>query len=200
MKKSSASLVLASSSPRRRELLSQLGFALTIRPADVDESHLPGEKPNDLAKRLARLKGECAARLLGPSSNTIIVGADTVVALDDMVLGKPIDAEDSYRMLRALAGRVHSVFSGVYVSDHTMSEALVVETKVRFRNITEQEIKWYVATGEPRDKAGSYAIQGIGGFLIESIEGSHSNVIGLPLAETLAALERLGLAMPWAPT
>ncbi len=197
MKNNVVPLILASSSPRRRELLSQLGFELIIRPSSLDESHLPGELPRDLAGRLARLKGESVARELGPTNKTPVLSADTVVALDGIVLGKPVDAADSCRMLRMLSGRVHSVFSGVYITNHVQNETFVVETHVHVRNITEQEINWYVATGEPADKAGSYAIQGIGSFLIESIEGSHSNVIGLPLAETLSALKRAGLPMPW---
>lgn len=189
-------LILASASPRRQALLTQLGLFPIVEPPAVDERPLPGEDARSLAARLARMKGSAIAARAA-NRDAVVLAADTVVALDGELLGKPTSPEDAMRMLRTLSGRTHSVISGIFVASPRHMETQAVETRVRFRALSESQIRWYAATGEPLDKAGSYAIQGIGGAFVESIEGSHSNVIGLPLAEALAALERAGLVLPW---
>ena len=189
-------LILASASPRRQALLTQLGLFPIVEPPAVDERPLPGEDARSLAARLARMKGSAIAARAA-NRDAVVLAADTVVALDGELLGKPTSPEDAMRMLRTLSGRTHSVISGIFVASPRHMETQAVETRVRFRALSESQIRWYAATGEPLDKAGSYAIQGIGGAFVESIEGSHSNVIGLPLAETLNALDRAGLVLPW---
>ncbi len=189
-------LILASASPRREALLSQLGLALRVDPPAIDERPLAGESARDLAARLARMKGAAIAAR-ATSRESVVLAADTVVALDGALLGKPASPDDAARMLRLLSGKTHCVITGLFVASPLHLESRTVETRVRFRALSAAEIAWYVATGEPLDKAGSYAIQGIGGAFVEAIEGSHSNVIGLPLAEALAALDRAGLRLPW---
>jgi len=185
-------LVLASGSPRRRAFLEQLGLTFTVSPADLDERLLPGEAPAVYVERLAREKAQEVARR---HPGALVLAADTTVVLEGRVLGKPADAADAQATLRALAGRTHQVLTGVALAGQTL-RTRVVETRVTFRQATDAELAWYVATGEPLDKAGAYALQGIGGFLVQSIEGSHSNVIGLPLVETLALLAS-ELPLPW---
>lgn len=191
-------LVLASGSPRRRAFLEQLGLTFTVSPADLDERLLPGEAPAAYVERLAREKAQAvAARHPG----AVVLAADTTVVLEGRVLGKPADAAEAQEMLRALCGRAHQVLTGVALAGGAQGSGprtRVVETKVLFREATDAELAWYVGTGEPLDKAGAYAIQGIGGFLVRAIEGSHSNVIGLPLVETLELLAR-ELPLPWRP-
>jgi septum formation protein len=185
-------LVLASQSPRRRELLGQLGLALEVRPAHADESVRPGEHPREYVLRVARDKARAVP-------GDVVLAADTAVVLGDEVLGKPADAADARRMLRALSGTTHEVLTSVVVRRTAIRLELdvVVATKVRFAPLGEAEVDWYVATGEPLDKAGAYAIQGAGGAFVLGVEGSVSNVVGLPLAETAALLRRAGLALPW---
>lgn len=174
-------------------LLEQLGFSFEVRPAEVDESTRPAESPADYVERLAALKA-AAATAVAPGEITL--GADTTVALDGNILGKPGSVDEARRMLRALSGRSHRVLTAIALAGaHRASRR--VETTVDFRELSPAEIDWYVRTGEPMDKAGAYGAQGIGGFLIEAIHGSHSNVVGLPLAETLALLAEAGLEMPW---
>lgn len=185
-------LVLASQSPRRREMLAALGFTLEVRPADVDESVLPGEPARDYALRLAREK----ARAVGPA-DAPIVAADTAVVVDGEILGKPLDDDDARRMLRALSGRGHEVLSAVCVRNGDVELAEAVVSAVVLEPLTDTFIDWYVASGEPRDKAGAYAVQGIAGAVVRRVEGSVTNVIGLPLAETLALLARAGVRLPW---
>lgn len=189
----SSSLVLASASPRRRELLASLGIDFTVVPSQAPEALLAGETPRQHVIRLSREKAlEVAGRQAVPGR--WFIGSDTVVVRDSAILGKPADAEEAAAMLRSLSGRSHRVLSGYAIYDRS-SEQLEVgaaETRVRFKELTEQEIAGYIATGEPFGKAGSYAIQGIGAFMIPAIEGSYSNVVGLPLCEVVAALERLG--------
>jgi septum formation protein len=187
-------LILASQSPRRRELLAGLGIALEVRPARTDESVLPGEPPRAYVARVAREKARAV-------DVEVVLAADTAVVLGEVVLGKPLDGADAARMLRALSGTAHEVLTGVCVrrngpgapSEH---EALV-STAVRFRALTEEEIAWYVATGEPLDKAGAYALQGAGGALVESVTGSVSGVVGLPLVESVGLLAAAGFPLPW---
>jgi len=195
---SSAQIVLASASPRRRELLAQVGVAVRVVPAAIDESVLPGETAEQHVVRLSHAKADAVAARPQVAGRWFI-GSDTVVVRDDVILGKPADADEAAAMLRSLAGRAHTVVSGYAVhdrvSDRTLSAA--VTTRVWFKTLTEREIAGYLATGEPFDKAGAYAIQGVGAFMVTHIEGSYPNVVGLPLCEVLAALEQLGAPPPF---
>lgn len=190
MTRATSILTLASRSPRRREMLEQLGLTLELRPADTDESPLPGEPPGEYVRRVAREKARAVA-------GETVLAADTAVVVDGSILGKPRDAEDARRMLRALSGRTHEVMTGVCAARAGREAVVAVTTEVRFVPLAEDVIAWYVATGEPFDKAGAYAVQGAGGALVEEVRGSVSNVVGLPLAETLSLLARLGFATPW---
>jgi len=187
-------LVLASSSPRRSELLRQVGLDFEIRPADIDESVRLEESPIDYVQRLS---SEKAAEVARPGE--IVVAADTTVTVDGEILAKPPDDADARRMLRLLSGRVHNVYTGVTVlalgdtSTQTAERTLVVNTEVTFVEIDDEMLDWYIRTGEPDGKAGGYAIQGAGGSLVKRLDGSVTNVIGLPLAETLAMI-RLALS------
>jgi septum formation protein len=188
-------LVLGSGSPRRRDLLRGAGVAFEVRPADLDERARPGEPPAALAARLAREKATAVARAVGPVPPRLVLGADTIVVLGDDVLGKPADPDDAVRLLARLVGRTHRVLTAVavIVSAGLATRERLVESRVTMRPAGLDEIRAYVATGEPLDKAGAYAAQGAGRRFIERIEGSESNVIGLPLAETLALLREAGL-------
>lgn len=191
MPPSRSPLVLASASPRRRALLEQLGIPLRIDPPRVDETVRSGEPAEVYVLRMAREK---AAAVQGRHPGATVLAADTSVVLDGAVLGKPGTAEEAVAMLRALAGRIHQVLTAVVVpgaGEH------LVSARVTFAPQSEPALRWYVATGEPMDKAGAYAVQGIGGFLVERIDGSHSAVVGLPLVETLALLARAGYILPW---
>ncbi len=189
-----ACLTLASQSPRRRELLSGLGIALEVRPAETDESVLPGESPRPYVARVAREKARAVP-------GDVVLAADTAVVLGDVILGKPRDPADAARMLRALSGTDHEVLTGVCVRRNgpgaPVEREVLVSTAVRFRALTDGEIAWYVATGEPLDKAGAYALQGAGGVLVESVTGSVSGVVGLPLVESVALLAAAGFPLPW---
>lgn len=189
-------LILASASPRREALLTRLGLQPRVEPPAIDERPLPGEAARDLAARLARMKGSAIAARAS-SRDCVVLAADTVVELDGALLGKPSSPGDAMRTLRLISGKTHRVITGLFVASPCHIETTTVETRVRFHALSEAQIGWYVATGEPLDKAGSYAIQGIGGAFVEAIEGSHSNVIGLPLAEALDALGRAGLKLPF---
>jgi septum formation protein len=184
-------LVLASGSPRRCDLLRSLGLEFEVRPSDVDESIHEGERPERYVLRLSSEKA-----LTGAGSDVIAVGADTTVELGGVVLGKPTDDDDARRMLGQLSGRTHRVHTGVTVTGWTHVVRSLVSTDVVFTELTPELIEWYVATGEPMDKAGSYAIQGAGGALVARIDGSVSNVVGLPLAETLDLLRTVIAARP----
>ncbi len=170
-------IVLASGSPRRRELLSAMGYEFTLCTPDVDE-HIAGA-PEDQVRALAVRKADAACALC---PDAIVIAADTLVALDGRTLGKPRDDADALSMLRALSGRSHDVFTGLCVTDTATGRRVtcVEGTGVRFRALTEEEIAAYVATGEPRDKAGAYAIQGGAEAFVEGYDGSYTNVIGLP--------------------
>ncbi len=176
-------LILASASPRRARLLASAGIAFDQRPADIDESPLEGESPEGYVVRLAEEKARAAWR---PGFRAL--GADTAVVTGREVLGKPRDERDARRMLRSLSGRSHRVLTGVAVFDGGACATLYVETRVRFRELREVEIRAYVASGEPLDKAGSYAIQAGAAAFVESVEGSYSNVVGLPLDEVAGLL------------
>jgi septum formation protein len=186
-------IVLASASPRRSELLSRLGIRFNIVPSRVSEELLPDETPEEHVVRLSRDKArEVALRTDVPGR--WFIGSDTIVLRDDTILGKPRDALEAADMLRSLAGRRHQVLSGYAVFDRQSGATVsgAVATAVRFKELTEEEIAGYIATGEPFDKAGAYAIQGIGVFMVLGIEGSYTNVVGLPLCEVVEVLERLG--------
>lgn len=180
-------LILASASPRRRELLTGAGITFTVQPADTDETWLPGELPRAYVLRVAREKARSVAALR-PGAR--VLAADTTVAMDDRVLGKPVDAAHAAAMLGDLAGREHAVHTAIVLVTGSRVTHRVVSTRVRFRPLTSQEIEDYIATGEPFDKAGGYGIQGRGGALVDVVHGSYTNVVGLPLAETLALLGR----------
>ena len=191
-------MILASQSPRRRELLSEAGFDLDIRPADIDEARLPGESPMELVARLAAEKAEAARATLDASpSDGLLVAADTIVWMGDEALGKPEGPEDAARMLRELSGRTHHVSTGVCVlslaEDGSAAEraSFVETTDVTFWELTDAEIAAYVSTGEPLDKAGAYGIQGAGRLLVERIDGDYSNVVGLPVARLVREVTRL---------
>lgn len=187
--------MLASASPRRRELLEGLGLRFEVRPAKIDESTGSGESAHAYVQRLAVEK---ARSIAARNPEALVLGADTVVVLDREILGKPKDPSEAKQMLRRLSGRAHTVLTAIAVCG-PIEEATVVSTRVQFRTLGDEEIDWYVKTKEPFDKAGAYAIQGIGSFLVQQIEGSFSNVVGLPLAETLQMLGRAGMEFPWSP-
>jgi len=184
-------LVLASASPRRRELLAQAGFTFTVAPASIPEDLRPGENPLAYVSRLAREKAESVyARLASKDDATVVLGADTtVVAPNGEVLGKPVDAADAARMLRLLAGATHQVMTGVAVVSASGTEIAAEVTHVSVLTLSDEEIAAYIATGEPMDKAGAYAIQGYAARWIPRIHGCYFNVVGLPLALVSGMLE-----------
>ena len=171
-------LLLASASPRRAEILEALGIPFTVAPTDVDETVAPGESGRDAALRLAAEKAAAAA---ARHPEDWVLAADTLVLLDGAILGKPRDDAEAREMLRRLSGREHRVVTAVRLTKAAGPELdAVEESRVRIAPLDEDEIRWYVATGEPRDKAGAYAVQGLGARFVESVEGSFSNVMGLP--------------------
>jgi septum formation protein len=185
-------LILASSSPRRAEILANAGMPFNVLSSAVDESPYPGESPVALVQRLANAKADLVtARAIGPA---IILAADTVVVLDDKILGKPNSLEEARHMLQQLSGRTHSVLTGVALVRLPDGERrqFTESTLVHFRPITDEELSSYLATEEPYDKAGAYAIQGRAGRYIPRIEGCYFNVVGLPLSRVLTELETLG--------
>ena len=186
-----ATVVLASGSPRRLELLRRIGVEPVVRPADIDETPGPGESPAATVARLARTK----AHTVEHTPDDLGVAADTEVVLREAVLGKPADADAAAAMLRSLSGRAHRVVTGVHVVCGEREAAAVEETIVHVRELTDAEIDAYVATGEPFGKAGAYAIQGAGGMFVERIEGSDSNVIGLPLATVVRLAGDVGVTI-----
>ena len=197
-------LVLASASPRRQELLRNAGISFTVEPADIDETPRDGESPRDCAERLARQK---ALAVSNTRPQDYVLGADTVVAVDDIILGKPVDAANAARMLRLLSGRTHQVVTGVCLVAGTVASELAQKlrtenrelrtasetTLVTIRDLSDDEIHEYVATGEPMDKAGAYAIQGMASRWIPQIDGDYSNVVGLPVKLVCELLREQGL-------
>ena len=188
-------MILASQSPRRRELLADAGFELTIVPAQIDESRLPGETPVELVGRLSAEKAESVRASLGAKTrDELLVAADTIVWMGDEALGKPADAADAMAMLRELSGRTHHVSTGVCAMRLAPGGALVAEarfvetTDVTFWELTENQVRAYVATGEPLDKAGGYGIQGAGRMLVRRVDGDYPNVVGLPVARLVREL------------
>ena len=182
-------LVLASSSPRRRELLASFGLEFTVVAPDLDEIPLPGEGSLDLVRRLAVAKASAVA--VG-TPGAVVIGADTVVDVDGERFGKPLDPDDARRMLHALSGRIHVVHTGVAVVHDGEDTWRTTSSEVAFTQLTDNDIAWYLGTGEPFDKAGAYALQGAGGVFVRWVRGSVSGVLGLPLHETSVLLGNLG--------
>jgi len=183
-----AQLYLASSSPRRRELLTQIGLPFHIVPASIDETPEAGETAHAYVERLARSKAQAGLNFLAQRADVCVLGADTAVVLDGRILGKPVDRDDALAMLQALSGREHEVLTAVAVADRDRCEARVVSSRVTFRAVSAKEAERYWETGEPQDKAGGYAIQGLAAVFVSRVEGSYSAVVGLPLCETSALL------------
>lgn len=179
-------VVLASRSPRRIELIAQLGVIAEVIPADIDETPFDGEQAIDYVKRLAESKARAVHERVGMDG--IVVGADTTVDLDGVIFGQPADESDARRMLKLLSARTHRVHTGVAVVGPESTQSLVVTSMVTFEPVTDALLDWYIGTGEWQGKAGSYAIQGLGGTLVQSTKGSMSNIIGLPLRETAQLL------------
>ncbi len=171
-------LLLASASPRRAELLRAAGFDFDVRVPDVDETRHPGEPAERYCERLARAKAAAVA----DAGARVVVAADTVVVVDEAVFGKPVDPADARRMLRALSGRRHDVLTGVAVAAGGRVVSAVVRTGVEFARLDDAELDWYVASGEPMDKAGAYAVQGLASRFVARVDGSYANVVGLPVA------------------
>lgn len=176
----SSKLILASSSPRRKELLSGLGLSFTVDSSDVDESFAAGTPPQEVVEMLALRK---ASSVAGKYEQGLVIGSDTIVVLEDQILGKPTDDQDAHSMLNKLKGRTHQVYSGVAIVDAATNQSKVSFscTEVTMRPLSEEQIAKYVQSGEPRDKAGGYAIQGLGSTIVEQINGDYFTVVGLPL-------------------
>ena len=183
-------VVLASASPRRRELLTLIGIAHEVRPANIDETMRPREAPRRYAERLAREKASAVA---ARDPDLITIGADTVVVINRKVLGKPADADDAARMLRMLSGREHTVITAVAVSRGRKLRSAIEEVRVKFRALRDDEIDAYIAMGEPMDKAGAYGIQGYGATIVERIEGDYFAVMGLPLVRLVGLMRDVGV-------
>jgi len=191
MTRANPKIVLASASPRRVELLSSAGIEFEVIPGDVSEDILTGETPEDYVERLARAKAEDVAR---KTDGRFFIGADTIVLCDGEIMGKPEDSADAERMLNKLSGIPHEVITGFAVYDKERDGVIAdtVRTRVYFKQLSDEEIRAYIATGCPFDKAGAYAIQGGAAHMVEKIEGSYTNVVGLPLCEVVETLRRMG--------
>ncbi len=179
-------IILASQSPRRKELLKLCGVEFKVRPADADETLPEGLTPAEAVCYLSKIKARAA-----DDNENIIIGSDTVVALDGSILGKPTDDDDAFLMLKKLSGKTHSVFTGVTLIKKGKEITFYEETKVEFYPLTDEEIRNYIKTGEPMDKAGAYGIQGFGGILVKRIEGDFNNVVGLPIARLSREIKKL---------
>jgi nucleoside triphosphate pyrophosphatase len=184
--------ILASSSPRRRELLTSIGLDFDVVPSHTPEEHQPGEAPEEYVARLSRDKANAIAT---KHRSQWVIAADTTVLLGDQLLEKPADKADAVRMLSLIAGQTHIVYTGVTLQnlDRQYRETRVAESEVRILPLSPSDVEWYVATGEPLDKAGAYAVQGIGAMFIESIHGSYTNVVGLPLAMLFQMMRKVGI-------
>jgi len=187
-------VVLASASPRRRELLRLVGIEHTVIPADIDEDHPPGEAPAVYAERLAREKATAIGR-----TDAIVIGSDTVVVVDGDVLGKPHDRDHAADMLRRLSGRSHVVMTAVAVAWRGRTSSGVEEVGVTFRELGDDEIRRYIETGEPMDKAGAYGIQGFGATIVDRVDGDYFAVMGLPLNRLVRLCRSLGLGYEFGP-
>jgi len=186
-------LYLASASPRRKDLLDQLGLACTVLPQDIDESRLPSELPADYVMRLARQKAEAALQSVDTIVGACCLGSDTTVVCDNEIFEKPVDARDARRMLGALSGKTHQVLTAVALASTSGTKVLLSTSDVTFRSLTSAEIDAYWRTGEPADKAGAYGIQGLAAMFVTHISGSYSGIMGLPVAETIALLNGAGI-------
>jgi len=186
-------LYLASASPRRKDLLDQLGLACTVLPQDIDESRLPSELPAVYVMRLARQKAEAALQSVDTIVGACCLGSDTTVVCDNEIFEKPVDARDARRMLGALSGKTHQVLTAVALASTSGTEVLLSTSDVTFRSLTSAEIDAYWRTGEPADKAGAYGIQGLAAMFVTHISGSYSGIMGLPVAETIALLNGAGI-------
>ena len=187
-------VVLASQSPRRRELLTLVGIPHEVRPADIDESYLAGETPRAPAERLARTKAATIA-----SDDAVTIGSDTIVVVDGDVLGKPRDDDHAFEMLKRLSGRSHVVMTGIAVDWRGSISSDVVEVGVTFRELADDEIRAYIATREPMDKAGAYGIQGYGATIVERVDGDYFAVMGLPVERMIGLLRDVGLKYRFGP-
>ncbi|WP_417760908.1 Maf family protein [Shewanella sp.] len=190
-------LILASASPRRRELLAQLGlgnttFQFSVQPADIDESLHEGEAPASFVCRLAQEKAQAGLAASGDAA-AVVLGSDTIVVCDDTILGKPSDSADAVAMLSSLSGRTHQVLTAVALCSAHRTESVLVCTEVTFTELTAAQIHAYIASGEPMDKAGAYGIQGLGGSFVKQLHGSYSAVVGLPLVETRELLQKMNI-------
>ena len=189
-------VVLASQSPRRRELLNLVGIAHEVQPADIDESYLAGERPHEHAERLARGK---TAVIAEREPDALVIGSDTIVVVDGDVLGKPADDGDAARMLSRLGGRSHTVITAVAVAWRGETRSAVEEVGVTFHPLTREEIAAYIATREPMDKAGAYGIQGFGAAIVARVDGDYFAVMGLPVQRVVRMLRELGLRYEFGP-
>jgi len=187
-------VVLASASPRRRDLLRLIGISHDVRPADIDETYRPHEQPAPHAERLAREKA-----LAAHAPEAVVIGSDTIVVVDGDVLGKPADRDDAARMLRRLSGRSHVVMTAVAVAWEGRVASGVEEVGVTFRDLSDDDIARYIATGEPMDKAGAYGIQGYGATIVTRVDGDYFAVMGLAVNRMVRLFERLGLRYPFGP-
>jgi septum formation protein len=189
-------VILASASPRRRDLLTLVGVPHEVRPADIDEAYLPGEMPHAHAERLAREK---AIVIAASAPDAVTIGSDTIVVIDGQVLGKPRDRVQAREMLRQLSGRTHEVMTGVAASWHGRTVSGVETVHVEFRTLADETIEAYIDTGEPMDKAGAYGIQGYGATIVSKVNGDYFAVMGLPLNRLMRQLESLGLRYGFGP-
>jgi septum formation protein len=185
-------ILLSSGSPRRKELLSLLGIPFSIIIPDIPETQHTGEPARQFCSRISREKAYSVSR---HHPDTLVIGADTIVVVDDLILGKPKDEAQAREYLLLLQGRVHDVFTGYTIMHGKRTKSRVVRTRVRFRPMSHEEIAWYIASGEPMDKAGAYAVQGIAAMFIDRVQGSFTNVIGLPLAELYGDLKLFGIQL-----
>lgn len=186
-------LILASQSPRRRQLLSTLGVDFSVKVADIDETPVAGETPEVCVDRLARGKADAVWHTLQDRLDKVVLAADTIVVVDQKILGKPRTREHAVHMLTQLSGRKHQVLTAVALQNETSQQCTIQTSEVSFATLAEDEILRYVATGEPDDKAGAYAIQGLAAAFVVSLAGSYSGVVGLPLYETRQLLRRFGI-------
>jgi len=182
-------LILASASPRRRDLLNKVGLTFSVVPSEIDEATVSTESPAGYVQKLSEAK---AADVAQRYPKSWILGADTIVFINGNILGKPTNSDEALRMLRQLSGATHKVLTGYCLMSraHKRSFSETIETEVEFKDLAEREIEWYIETGEPFDKAGGYAIQGTGTFLVKRISGSFTNVVGLPLCEVIEAFNK----------
>ncbi len=185
-------IILASASPRRKELLSQLGLDFTVTIPHIDENVRQGEHPEDFCHRISMDKAAIASR---DYPDALIIAADTIVVIDGKILGKPHDDHEAFAYLALLEDRTHEVYTGYTIMHKGENKTKVIRTRVHFRAMSQKEILWYIATGEPRDKAGAYAVQGIGSIFVDRLEGSYTNVIGLPLSDLYHDLKHFGITL-----